>query len=119
MKFADVYSLFFESGEVTEIRAYIHRNLASPIQVDKLAKFANMSKYHFIRKYKSLSGITPMEEVRRMRLQEARNLITATCLPLKQIAEMTGFNDEYVFSKNFKKFFGTPPGSYKGTTASG
>ena len=98
---------------ITTTQDYIQRNLANSIQVDDLAKVAFMSKYHFIRKYKSLSGITPMEEVRQMRLNEAKNLITATNLPLKQIADMTGFSDEYIFSKNFKKFFGSPPRSYK------
>lgn len=98
---------------VTQIRDYIHRNLANPIRVDDLAKVAYMSKYYFIRKYKTVSGITPMEEVRNMRLDEAKNLIYATQIPLKQIAEMTGFNDEYIFSKNYKKFFGSPPGSYR------
>ena len=98
---------------VTQIRDYIQQNLAKPIQVDVLAKIAFMSKYYFIRKHKSLSGITPMQEVRQMRLREARNLIASTHLPLKQIACMVGFSDEYIFSKNFKKLFGSTPGSYK------
>jgi AraC-like DNA-binding protein/mannose-6-phosphate isomerase-like protein (cupin superfamily) len=98
---------------VTKIKEYIHRNLANPIRVDDLAKVAYMSKYYFIRKYKLLCGITPMEEVRQMRLKEAKNLLYATNMPLKQISEMTGFNDEYIFSKNFKRFFGSPPGSYR------
>jgi len=98
---------------VTQIRDYIHQNLANPIRVGDLAEIANMSKYYFIRKYKSLAQITPMNEVRNMRLREAKNLIISTHLPLKQIAGMTGFSDEYIFSKNFKNFFGNPPGSYK------
>jgi len=98
---------------VTKIKEYIHRNLAKTIRVEDLAKVAYMSKYYFIRKYKSLSGVTPMEEVRQMRLNEAKKLLYATQMPLKQIAEMTGFNDEYIFSKNFKRFFGSPPGSYR------
>lgn len=98
---------------ISKVRKFIYNNISDKISIESLAKHVNMSKFHFIRKYKSFTGITPMEEVRRIRLNEARNLITATELPLKVIAFTTGFSDEYIFSKNFKKVFGRPPGSYR------
>jgi AraC-like DNA-binding protein len=110
--------LFLESQDeedelVARTRSIMLQNLNAPLSVDKLASQVHMSKYHFIRTYKRKCGITPAQDYTRLRIEESANLIATTNLPLKAVADMMGFVNEYHFSRLFKKVIGTPPGKYR------
>lgn len=102
-----------ENEIVRSVRAYIYSNMGRHIAVDALAAEANMNKFHFIRKYRSLSGRTPMDDVWAIRLASARSLVTDTSLALRTIAGMSGFANEYHFARRFKAQFGVTPGSLR------
>jgi len=89
---------------------YIHEHLHEPITLEHLADHAAMSKYHFIRAYRRLTGSTPMTEVRRQRLEQARTLLLSTPWPLRTIAHKVGISNEYYLSTLFHRHFGLPPG---------
>ncbi len=93
-------------------RSFMIQNINTPVTVDVIAEEMNLSKYHFIRTYKKAAGVTPGEDFRRIRIEEAANLIGSTDFPLKEVAEMTGFSNEYHFNRVFKKVMGIPPGEY-------
>ena len=78
-----------------------------------LACQACVSKYHFLRTYKVLTGRTPMEDVRIIRANAARTLILSTALPLKDIAPRTGLGNEYAMSRIFRHYFNMPPGAWR------
>ena len=92
-----------------EIRSHLMKNLAGEISLGDIARRAGMSRFAFIRKFKRLTGRTPMEDLRLIRLNEARNLILSTGLPLKAIAPAVGIGDEYQLSKLFRRHFGVSP----------
>jgi len=96
-----------ETGLVSDVRAYIRDHLDETVTLDQLARFCGMSKYHFVRRYKQLSGMTPMHDVRRIRLERARHLLLTTNAPLKTIAALVGFSDEFYLSRSLSKHFGT------------
>ncbi len=113
---AELSKLTIQKGQsslVQEIRTYIQDHLKGPITLDDLAEQAGMSRYHFIRKYKHLSGRTPMEDVRYIRTEAARNLIMTTDLPLKAIAARVGLCDEYYLCKLSSKYFKASLGSFR------
>jgi AraC family transcriptional regulator len=91
------------------VREYMLRELASPVSLDDLARVASMSKYHFVREYRRLTGTTPMAELRMLRLEEARSLLRTTRLPLKAIAPMVGFADQHHLSRASRKYLGRTP----------
>ncbi|HOX06535.1 MAG TPA: AraC family transcriptional regulator [Planctomycetota bacterium] len=101
------------AGLVAEVRAYLREKLAGPVTVGELAARAHMGRAHFIRTYKRLAGRTPMQELRAMRAEAARDLIIGTGLPLKAIAPQVGFCDEYHLSKVVRQVLGTPPGHFR------
>lgn len=101
------------TGQLESLYEFIEQNLNAALTVDLLAKQFSMSKFHFIRTFKSLTGKTPMEEVRRLRLESARDLIWRTNLPLKSIAERVGFANEYHLSRLFHKHFGRSSKTYR------
>lgn len=104
---------FPASSELRQLRSYIRNNVGEHLTVDTLAEQVSMSKFHFIRYYRKLSGTTPMQDVRRIRLEEARYLITTTDHPLKAVASRVGIGDESHMSKLFRAHFGVSPGYFR------
>lgn len=94
---------------VTKIRAFMREKMAFPIQLQDLANHAGLGKYYFLRRYKELTGTTPMQDLRRIRLESARSILVTTRMPLRLIAPMVGFADEYQLSHLFRKHFNTSP----------
>lgn len=72
-------------------RTYMLRHLGDPITLEDLATNIGMSRYYFCRVYKEVAGHTPMEHLRALRLERAKDLIRSTALPLKAIAPEVGF----------------------------
>jgi len=104
---------------VTSIRTHIRQNLAEPIALDHLAAKAGLSKFHLVRRYKTLTGRTPMEDARHIRMQTARDLLLTTALPLKEIAPRVGLGDAYRLCRLFRQHFQTTPGALRQRSPSG
>ena len=98
---------------VTRVRQHIRSHIAEPLSLGRLAEVCGLSKFHFLRKYRTATGRSPMEDVRAIRAEYARELILSTSLPLKEIAPKAGLGDEYSLSRMFRKLFRTTPGKYR------
>jgi transcriptional regulator GlxA family with amidase domain len=107
------------SSELKRVRTHMRENLSAPLMLDELAARAAMSKYHFVRWYKRNTGVTPIRDLRRMRIDAACDLVRGSSEPLKVIAEKTGFCDEYYFSRVFREQMGIPPGAFRRTVSKG
>ena len=91
------------------VRDHRRTRFADKLSLADVARHAGMSRFAFVRKFKRLSGRTPMEELRQIRLHEARNLILSRDLPMKAVAAEVGIGDEYQLSKQFRRQFGVSP----------
>lgn len=98
-------------------RSLMRAGLAEPLSLDDLATEAGMSKFHFLRRFRSATGRTPMAELRLLRLEQVKTLILTTDLPLKAIAPLAGLADEYHLSRLFRRHFGYPPGTLRSRSA--
>lgn len=98
-----------EQNLIHKIKTYIQHHLNEAIDLDVLAQEAGLSKYHFSREFKRLSGISPMTYVRLERVEAARSLLLSTPLTLQAIAAQVGFADEFQFSRVFRRVTGSPP----------
>jgi AraC-like DNA-binding protein len=94
---------------VRSVRNHVKANIAERLALDDLAHFAGMDKYHFIRKYRALTGRTPIDDVRRLRVQQARFLAVTTDHSFSEIAEAVGFPNHYHLSKMFKRYLNMSP----------
>ncbi|QYM78387.1 AraC family transcriptional regulator [Horticoccus luteus] len=91
------------------LRDYMQHNLARPVYLADLARRAGMSKFAFVRKFKRVSGRTPMRELQLLRVNQARAMMLASALPVKAIAAAVGLNDEYQLSKLFRRHLRLSP----------
>jgi AraC-like DNA-binding protein/uncharacterized protein YjlB len=98
---------------VERSRMYVREHLAHRITLNDLAAQAGTSKYHYLRSYQALTGVTPMFDVRLQRIEYARNLIVSTSWPMRVIAERVGFNNEFHLAKLFRKHLGIAPSSLR------
>ncbi len=102
-----------EQDFVGVIRRQVRERISEPVSLDWMASAAGMSKFHFIRQYRKLTGRTPMADVRALRVEYARDLLLTTSLPLKVIAEKAGMGDQYHLSHLFKRCLGKSPGKIR------
>ncbi len=91
---------------VAKVRTFVRNHMTEPFSVANLADVAALSVSHFVRQYRDITGRTPMEDVRYIRVQEASRLIVNTHLPLHEIAPMVGISDAYHLSKLLKSLLG-------------
>jgi AraC-like DNA-binding protein len=104
---------------VRRTRAFFQERLADPLRLEAVARHVYRSKFHFVRLYRKRTGCTPMEELRAVRLEHARELLLTTGLPLKAIAPRCGLSDEYALSRLFSRQFGISPSAFRARAPNG
>ncbi|HOR78660.1 MAG TPA: helix-turn-helix transcriptional regulator [Anaerolineaceae bacterium] len=96
-----------EHRQMTDkVKSYIANHLKEPLNLEDLAAISGLSTSYFARQYKATTGRTPMEDLRLLRLEEARRLLVKTPLPLYEIATQVGIPDVYYLSRLLKEQFG-------------
>ncbi|MCD4753674.1 MAG: AraC family transcriptional regulator [Anaerolineaceae bacterium] len=98
-----------EQAMIRQIKTFIQHRLSEPISLDDLASEVRLSKYHFSREFKRLTGTTPMAFLRQERVAATRSLLLSTPWTLKAISQQVGFADEYQLSRIFRRLTGKPP----------
>jgi len=81
--------------------------------VEDLCREMAMSRVYFYKKILALTGKTPSEFIRFIRLKRAADLLEKSQLFVNEIAFQVGFNDPKYFRKYFKEAFGVTPNEYK------
>ena len=83
------------------------------LTIEFLASEVNMSRTVFYNKLKSLTGFSPVEFVREIRLERAAEYIKLTELSFSEISYKVGIEDPRYFSRCFKQKFGATPSEYR------
>lgn len=93
---------------------YVEDNIArSDLSVEELAQNMGMSRVHFYKKITMLTGKSPIEFIRLLRLKRATQYLAESQLTIAEIAYQLGFNNPKYFSKYFKEEFGLLPSEYQ------
>jgi AraC-like DNA-binding protein len=91
----------------------IRSAIGEPLPVPDLAGLCRMSVSQFIRRFKSATGQTPANHIRKRRLAEAAQRLTRTDESLDSIAQSLGFSDRFHLTKAFTQSWGIPPATYR------
>jgi len=93
-----------------QLNEAIRKNMSNPnLKMDDLGEEMGLSRVQLYRKVKAITGQTPVELLRQMRLQQAYALLISTTKTVGEIAYDVGFGTPGYFSNCFKKQFGKYP----------
>ena len=91
----------------------INKNIGnSDLSVDFIADEVGISRVHLHRKMKELTGQTPHDFIRNIRLKQAAQLLANHSMNITEVMYACGFNNSASFSTIFKKFYGLSPRDY-------
>ncbi|WP_313318278.1 AraC family transcriptional regulator [Stenotrophomonas sp.] len=88
---------------------HIRREYAAPMRVELLARRAGMSLSSLHRHFKAVTGMSPLQYQKRLRLQEARRRLSARQDSAASIAYAVGYESASQFSRDYRRLFGVPP----------
>ena len=94
-------------------RDHIDRHYAAPLDLDRLAAVAGVSKYHFVRCFEAAYGETPIRYLTRRRIERAQDLLRAANLTVTEICMLVGFASLGSFSSRFRELVGESPTAYR------
>jgi transcriptional regulator GlxA family with amidase domain len=98
---------------IQRAQEWCHANLDGNLHVSKLCKIAGMSERSFVRRFREETGTTPGNYVAAARLDTARLFLVETKLPLKAVAQRSGFGSVAMMRRAFTLRLGVYPRQYR------
>ena len=96
-----------------KLQTILEKQLDNPeFTIEDFASAVGVSRAAFFRKVKGVTGYTPNEYMRILRMKRAMELLQEGIYNVSEIAYKVGMNDPLYFSKCFKSHFGAPPSAY-------
>jgi AraC-like DNA-binding protein len=94
-------------------RDLIDRAYAEPLDLDRLARRAGCSRYHFLRAFAATYGQTPGRYLTYRRIERAKDLLRTANLTVTEICLLVGFSSLGSFSSRFSALVGMSPSAYR------
>lgn len=100
-------------GRLLRVLAHIHDHVDGDLSLDALAEIACMSRFHWHRVFRAMTGETLADAVRRIRLLRAANTLVREDRPIEEIAARYGYSGPASFSRAFRAALGVAPGEFR------
>lgn len=97
-------------AHVSRSIAWIREHPTDRMSVPQLAGVARMSPATFHRHFRSVTGMTPLQFQKHLRLQEARSLLVTRSHDVTTVGELVGYQSPTQFNREYRRLFGVPPG---------
>ena len=99
-----------DQAYIEKLNSEIEKHLLDVnFSIDTLSDFMNMSRSNFYRKIKSISGMSPNDYLKTIRLKKAAELLLSQDYRINEVYEQAGFSSSSYFAKCFKEQFGMLP----------
>ncbi|KRG67705.1 hypothetical protein ABB27_09040 [Stenotrophomonas terrae] len=96
-------------SRISRAISHIRRDYVLPIRIEVLARDVGMSLSSLHRHFKAVTGMSPLQYQKRLRLQEARRRLTAQQHSAASVAFAVGYESPSQFSREYRRMFGAPP----------
>jgi len=106
-------ALVEQQGQFARLAAslrHLHEHFAEPLNVDTLARYANMSTSTFHEHFKRSTLLSPVQYLKRLLLIKAQRLLVGDGLGVAQVAHRVGYQSSSQFSREYKRYFERSPG---------
>lgn len=100
-----------ESNHVKKASDYIKANCTHKLYVSDIANAMNLSSRYLSRIFKEEKGLSMQEYILKYKLKKAKTLLSQG-FNVSETAQMVGYEDQFIFSKIFKKHIGISPSKY-------
>lgn len=107
-----------DQRRITAAVRHMEEHAAEPLSLDRLAAIAGMSKYHFLRMFRSILGVTPYQFLLSLRMRRVAAKLDSSEMPISTIAFDEGFGDLSTFNGRFRDLFAKSPGTFRRTRRS-
>ncbi len=88
---------------------WIRKNFDQPMRIQHLCKVVGMSSSGLHLHFRAVTGMSPLQYQKTLRLQEARRLMLDEHLDAATAGFRVGYNDPSQFSREYRRHFGAPP----------
>jgi AraC-like DNA-binding protein len=95
--------------QIAKAVAWLKQHFVEPLKGDDLADRAHMSPSTFRQHFRALTGVSPLQYQKQLRLQEARQLMLNENLDASSAAGHVGYESASQFSREYSRLFGAPP----------
>ncbi|MNO37911.1 HTH-type transcriptional activator Btr [compost metagenome] len=123
LKFQELLLLLFEhnypseqvpspADSVEKTIQYIQEHYTESITVKQLAELAGVTLWQYTPIFQKLTGKKPLDYLTELRINHSKRFLVESAEPLREIARLVGFSDEYYFSRRFRQKTGITPGQY-------
>lgn len=102
-----------DPSRIARVLRRLEGRTAERASLDELADDAGMSRFHFLRTFTRVTGVTPHQWLVRARLREAAMRLATTSAPVTEIALDVGFDDLSNFIRTFRAELGVSPSRYR------
>lgn len=99
--------------DVDAVQAVMRDHLHGSLQLDELAAQFKLSRFHFAKTYRALTGQAPIQDFIQLKMAHACRLLDEGTPSIRQVAEQLGYEDMYYFSRLFRKVVGMAPSHYR------
>ncbi|MFP5212602.1 MAG: AraC family transcriptional regulator N-terminal domain-containing protein, partial [Acidobacteriota bacterium] len=97
------------SHQIARAIDWLQENFNQPLRVDDLAAYSGMSTSNFHHHFRSLTAMSPLQFQKRLRLNEARQLMLTKRLDAATASFQVGYESPSQFSREYSRLFGAPP----------
>lgn len=98
-----------QNHRIKQAVQWLRTDFDQPLRINTIAEGLNMSVSGFHQHFKAVTGMSPLQFQKHLRLQEARRLMLGGDVDAATAGYRVGYSDASYFSREYKKFFGQPP----------
>jgi transcriptional regulator GlxA family with amidase domain len=97
------------SQQVAKAVNWLKQNFSQVLRVDELAASVHMSPSTFRQHFRNVTGMSPLQYQKQLRLQEARQLMLSQHIDAGSAGVRVGYDSASQFSREYARLFGEPP----------
>jgi AraC family transcriptional regulator len=113
---AQIKSGGLAAHRLRRVREFIRENFSRDLGLTEIAQVADLSPFHFARAFKHTTGQTPHQYLINARIEQAKELLSTTDLPIVQIGLSAGFKNQSHFTTIFRRLTSMTPRNYRDIT---
>jgi transcriptional regulator GlxA family with amidase domain len=98
---------------IARCQGWIADHYAQPAPVGAMVRLSGLAERSFKRRFRIATGMSPLEYVHTLRLEEAKQMLEATAEPIEAIANEVGYEDAAFFSRLFRRKVNLTPAQYR------